>query len=79
MAVSFQAGLCLCLERQAGWGGVTGWAHAASRNFQRWPILTIAWVVNRARTPATATWREQIGYTAAWTKRRAAWIDTQWR
>lgn len=57
----------------------TGLDAAAARNFTRWPNLNTDWIVNWARTPATTTWREQIDYTADWTKRRAAWLDTQWR
>jgi hypothetical protein len=53
-------------------------AGAADRNFQRWPNLTRARIVNWATTPTAATWQGQVDYLRDWAHQRAAWLDTQW-
>lgn len=54
-----------------------GLENAATRNFQRWPILTQEMVMPMA-TPIAPSWREQLEYMRKWLTDRAAWLDTQW-
>jgi len=51
---------------------------AAERNFKRWPILSTA-RVNPFDTPTEATYAGQVTFMKTWLKKRAAWIDGQWK
>ena len=51
---------------------------AADRNFKRWPILSQA-QVSPFDTPTDATWAGQITSMKTWLKKRAAWLDGQWK
>lgn len=54
-----------------------GLDNAATRNFQRWPILTQEMVMPMV-TPVVPSWPEQLEYMRKWLTDRAAWLDTQW-
>jgi len=55
-----------------------GLANAATRNFQKWPILTTA-MVSLFKTSTQSTWQAQVDNMRTWAKTRAAWLDTQWK
>jgi hypothetical protein len=52
-------------------------AHAAARNFARWPILTEP-IVGQFDSPIKSTWQGQVEHMRDWIKSRIAWLDTQW-
>jgi len=59
-------------------GLTQGLSAAAERNFQRWPILTQL-QVRPFDTPTADTWAGQIAFMKDWLKKRAAWLDGQWK
>lgn len=56
-----------------------GLSGGAQRNFAKWPILATKMVQNMFETPVEPTWEGQITYMKDWLKKRAAWLDTQWK
>lgn len=54
-----------------------GLAGAATRNFQKWDILTTERVGN-FQTPNADSWQGQLDAMRSWLNARLAWLDTQW-
>jgi hypothetical protein len=54
-----------------------GLANAATRNFERWKILTTT-NVGPFITSTQPTWQAQVEGMRTWVKARMAWLDTQW-
>lgn len=59
-------------------GLTAGLSAAADRNFAKWKILSQAQVAP-FDTPTASTWAAQITYMKDWLKKRAAWLDSQWK
>lgn len=51
--------------------------NAASRHFDRWPILTQE-TITYFTTKTDPTWQGQVASFSDWLHQRAAWLDTQW-